>query len=1055
MRKIIPFLCALVLISNAGKAQYVNLPDTNFRNILRSSYPGCFNSSGQMDTTCSEILNKESLQFDSYYNHIINFEGLQYFKRLKHFDCRNIDTNDIFPSFPDSLITFICQSMYGSPRLPLLPASLQYFDCSFSYNLDTLPTLPPGLKRLDCSNCSRLTAISNLPASLEYLNMDRCSPVTILPPLPSTLDTLSCMECFITTLPTLPGNITYINCSRNPITTLPALPNSITYLDCGNFIRRFFEDTSRLEMPALPLSLKYFNCQTSGMRSMQPLPPTLEKLICSGTPISSSITFPSTLKWLECAGCGMHVFPSLPRTMTYLDCSNNPFGFIPAFPDSLTLLRCAADSLAVLPTLPSSINSIECGSNQLVNLPGLPTGLEELVCNDNLIVSLPVLPSTLTKLWCGNNKLSSLPALPDTLISLECQLNLLPSLPSLPSRLYTLNCRRNQLNFLPDLPRTLSQLDCRDNNIYCLPKMPQFESPLIVDCDWKINCIPNTSANIYIQRYDTLTGIPVPGLPLCNPTNNIYQCEAFPIIQGAVFYDRNSNGIQDAGEPVKSNVRVNLSNNAFTFSNISGQYEIGADSIGNFTLGAVAPKYYRLAPASHNFNFINYDTLIANQNFVLQIDSIVDELSIKITSINWAARPGFSFPYLISYENTGTTTLSPNIVFDYDQAKLNYNTSSVSGVTDNANMLVYNAGSLLPGQSGSFIGYFTLKTTVPIGDTLNSKAIISANSFTAYDSVQTGVRGSYDPNDKEATPQLSPSQVANGKYIDYTIRFQNTGTDTAFNIVVSDTLNENLQAESLQMLVSSHNCKATVKDNIVFFEFLNILLPDSNINEPKSHGFVSFRIKPQTIVLPNTTIPNKAAIYFDYNVPVMTNIASTVIKDFTVVPLKLISFSAVPQNDNTVSLNWNTANEINIKYFTIEKSPDALRFNSVTNVAAEGKATNDYYASVRDENSGITFYRLKIVDNDGRFSYSPIIKIDRRKDAAGFSVLTNPVKDFIIINTTDKILNNTQGSLVNTNGAVVKNFNIKQGSQTVEIKGMPAGIYYLKTINGSSKIIIL
>ena len=84
------------------------------------------------------------------------------------------------------------------------------------------------------------------------------------------------------------------------------------------------------------------------------------------------------------------------------------------------------------------------------------------------------------------------------------------------------------------------------------------------------------------------------------------------------------------------------------------------------------------------------------------------------------------------------------------------------------------------------------------------------------------------------------------------------------------------------MITSSHNCKATVKDNIVFFEFLNILLPDSNVNELKSHGLVSFRIKPQTTVAPNSIITNKAAIYFDYNAPVITNTAGTLIKEFTV-----------------------------------------------------------------------------------------------------------------------------------------------------------------------------
>jgi hypothetical protein len=201
-------------------------------------------------------------------------------------------------------------------------------------------------------------------------------------------------------------------------------------------------------------------------------------------------------------------------------------------------------------------------------------------------------------------------------------------------------------------------------------------------------------------------------------------------------------------------------------------------------------------------------------------------------------------------------------------------------------------------------------------------------------------------------------------------------------------------------------------------------------------------------------IPNKAAIFFDYNAPVITNTAGTLIKDFTVVPLRMVSFSAVPQTDNTTSLHWNTANEINTKNFMIEQSTDGIRFNSILTVMAKGNASNNYNAVIAEFNSGVIYYRLKIVDNNGSFTYSPIIKIDRRKNAAGFSILTNPVNDFIVINTTDRALNNTSCSIISSQGAVVKIFIIREGSQTVNVNGLSNGIYYLRTARGSSRIII-
>jgi len=187
---------------------------------------------------------------------------------------------------------------------------------------------------------------------------------------------------------------------------------------------------------------------------------------------------------------------------------------------------------------------------------------------------------------------------------------------------------------------------------------------------------------------------------------------------------------------------------------------------------------------------------------------------------------------------------------------------------------------------------------------------------------------------------------------------------------------------------------------------------------------------------------------------VITNTAGTLIKDFIVLPLKLISFSAVPQNDNTTSLYWTTANEINTRHFIIERSPDGLRFSSIRNIFAKGQANNYYNAVVTDAITGIAFYRLKIMDNDGSFVYSPLVKIDRRKNTTGFTVLSNPVKEVVIINTTDRSLHNTQASIINMQGRLVKVFALKEGNQRIDIRELPAGIYNLRTTNGTVRILI-
>jgi uncharacterized repeat protein (TIGR01451 family) len=135
--------------------------------------------------------------------------------------------------------------------------------------------------------------------------------------------------------------------------------------------------------------------------------------------------------------------------------------------------------------------------------------------------------------------------------------------------------------------------------------------------------------------------------------------------------------------------------------------------------------------------------------------------------------------------------------------------------------------------------------------------------------------GAFDPNDKQGFPTGVSEQhfIPKGTEIEYRIRFQNTGTDTAFNVVILDTLAaELLDMGSLRFLGSSHPCAfKLLGPGIAQFRFDNIMLPDSNVNEPASHGYAKFLVRPKAD-LPNLqAIENQAAIYFDFNEPIITN----------------------------------------------------------------------------------------------------------------------------------------------------------------------------------------
>lgn len=134
--------------------------------------------------------------------------------------------------------------------------------------------------------------------------------------------------------------------------------------------------------------------------------------------------------------------------------------------------------------------------------------------------------------------------------------------------------------------------------------------------------------------------------------------------------------------------------------------------------------------------------------------------------------------------------------------------------------------------------------------------------------------GSYDPNDKRALPTGLGDfrEIEVEEEIDYMIRFQNTGTFPAQNVVIIDTLDPNLDWTTLDLVSASHPYTWQLKPGgVLEVTFANINLPDSTNDEPNSHGFVKLSIYPDSTLQPGDMFRNRAEIYFDFNPAVITN----------------------------------------------------------------------------------------------------------------------------------------------------------------------------------------
>ena len=191
-----------------------------------------------------------------------------------------------------------------------------------------------------------------------------------------------------------------------------------------------------------------------------------------------------------------------------------------------------------------------------------------------------------------------------------------------------------------------------------------------------------------------------------------------------------------------------------------------------------------------------------------------------------------------------------------------------------------------PLESRHILVEWQVPVTAALGTNLNLTAKVTGNAtdLTPGNNLLAftpEVRGSFDPNDKlVSADRISLAQVTAREPLVYTVRFQNTGTDTAFAVMIRDQLSPLLDLQSLEFISASHPVQLKIAGSEQLeWRFPNILLPDSNTNERASHGYVQYRIKPLTSAPVGQHIQTSAGIFFDFNAPVNTNLTDTEISN--------------------------------------------------------------------------------------------------------------------------------------------------------------------------------
>jgi alpha-amylase len=177
-------------------------------------------------------------------------------------------------------------------------------------------------------------------------------------------------------------------------------------------------------------------------------------------------------------------------------------------------------------------------------------------------------------------------------------------------------------------------------------------------------------------------------------------------------------------------------------------------------------------------------------------------------------------------------------------------------------------------------------------------------------------------------------------------------------------------------------------------------------------------------------------------------------------PVTLSSVSASWANVKDVVVKWTTLTEVNAGYFDVERSIDGLAFKAIGTVRATGNSTESKHYSLTntDVNKSyrtkpdVYYYRVKMVDNDGKYSYSSVVRVINLRNRS-FSLSPNPVKSRLYI----QGLNSSKTySITITNAAgASKNLLLKAGTNQVDVSNLPAGAYFLNMEGQSKKFVKL
>jgi len=390
----------------------------------------------------------------------------------------------------------------------------------------------------------------------------------------------------------------------------------------------------------------------------------------------------------------------------------------------------------------------------------------------------------------------------------------------------------------------------------------------------------------------------------------------FYTINGAAQFDLNNNGCDPSDNNIPF-IKFSISNESIygTFmANASGNYSIPVQAATHVVTPLIEnPTYYTISPSSASINFPAQASPFT-QNFCISANGVHNDLETILLPII-GARPGLDAVYKIICKNKGTTVQSASVNLAFDDSVLDFVSANPNVNSQSTNNLSWNLQNFQPLETREIIVILNVNSptetpAVNSGDILHYTASVNGSTEeTPNDNssvLNQQVVNSLDPNDKTCLEGSIVSPTMVGQYVHYIIRFENTGTANAVNVVVKDVIDTNkFDISTLVPSNGSHPFVTRVSSgNNAEFIFENINLP---FDDAHNDGYVAFKIKTNPTLVIGNTFSNSANIYFDYNAPIVTNTATTSIQTLGTSDFDFdttFSLSPVPaKNSLTISIN--------------------------------------------------------------------------------------------------------------------------------------------------------